>query len=68
MKKSAFLAALALGTALLGGCENKSGGDGDFTSQGSPGSDTTNPSSKAGAASADSAAAPGANGAAPAPR
>ena len=31
MKKLAFLAALALGTALLGGRENKSGGDGDST-------------------------------------
>ncbi|AMJ66630.1 hypothetical protein [Hymenobacter sp. PAMC 26628] len=65
MKKSAFLAALGLGTALLGGCENKSGGDGDSTSQGSPGSDTTNPSSKV---SADSAAVPRADSAASAPR
>jgi hypothetical protein len=68
MKKSAFLAALALVTALLGGCENKSGGDGDSTSQGSPGSDTTNPSSKLSDAGADSAAVPRADSAASAPR
>ncbi len=55
MKKPfGLLAALALGTALLGACQNKSGGDGDSTSQGSPGSDTTNPSSKTGAHDLDS--------------
>ncbi len=54
-KPSLLLAALVLGTALLGACENKSGGDGDSTSQGSPGSDIANPSSKTGA---DSTAAP----------
>lgn len=68
MKKPVFLAALALGTALLGGCKNKSGGDGDSTSQGSPGSGTTNPSSKVKAARADSAAAPRADSTASAPR
>ena len=58
-KPSVLLAALVLGTALLGACQNKSGGDGDSTSQGSPGSDTTNPSSRAGAP-ADSPATTGA--------
>lgn len=53
-KPAALLAALALGTALLGACQNKSGGDGDSTSQGSPGSDTTNPSSKVKTSSLDS--------------
>lgn len=55
-KPSVLLAALALalGTALLGACENKGGGDGGSTSQGSPGSDSTNPSSKTGASDLDS--------------
>ncbi len=53
-KPSVLLAALVLGTALLGACQNKSGGDGDSTSQGSPGSDSTNPSSKTGTSGLDS--------------
>ena len=50
-KTSLLLVALVLGTALRGTCQNKSG-DGDSTSHGSPGSDTTNPSSKTGAEAA----------------
>lgn len=60
IKKPAFLAALvALGTALLGGCKNKSGGG--SISQDSLDYDTTKPNSKGEVSRADSAAVPRAN-------
>lgn len=52
---------MALGTALLGGCKNKSGSDGGSISQDSLDYDTTNPSSKVEVARADPAAVPCAN-------